>query len=63
MKKLTIKEFGDTNNIFDVLHKNDEFFEALTEKKVADTEEGYRYDLFDLGIYGVNKFQYDTDYN
>ena len=63
MKKLTIKEFGDTNNIFEVLHKNDEFFEALTEKKVADTEEEYRYDLFDLGIYGVNKFQYDTDYN
>nr|DAF21676.1 MAG TPA: hypothetical protein [Caudoviricetes sp.] len=62
-KELTIKEFGDINNIFEVLHKNDEFFEALTEKKVADTEEEYRNDLFNLGIYGVSKFQYDTDYN
>ena len=63
MKKLTIKEFGDTNNIFEVLHKNDEFFEALTEKKVADTEEEYKNDLCNLGIYGVSKFQYDTYYN
>lgn len=63
MKKLTIKEFGDIDNIFEVLHKNDEFFEALTEKKVADTEEEYENDLCNLGIYGVNKFQYDTDYN
>lgn len=63
MKKLTIKEFGDTNNIFEVLHKNDGFFEALTEKKVADTEEEYKNDLYNLGIYGVSKFQYDTDYN
>ena len=62
-KELTIKEFGDINNIFEVLHKNDEFFEALTEKKVADTEEEYRNDLFTSGIYGVSKFQYDTDYN
>ena len=62
-KELKIKEFGDINNIFEVLHKNDEFFEALTEKKVADTEEEYRNDLFNLGIYGVSKFQYDTDYN
>lgn len=63
MKKLTIKEFGDTNNIFEVLHKNDEFFEALAEKKVADTEEEYKNDLHNLGIYGVSKFQYNTDYD
>ena len=63
MKKLTIKEFGDIDNIFEVLHKNDEFFEALTEKKVADTEEEYKNDLCNLGIYGVSKFQYDTYYN
>ena len=63
MKKLTIKEFGDTNNIFEVLHKNDEFFEALTEMKVADTEEEYKNDLSNLGIYGVSNFQYNTDYN
>lgn len=63
MKKLIIKEFGDTNNIFEVLHKNDEFFEALAEKKVANTEEEYKNDLFNLGIYGVSNFQCDTDYN
>ena len=63
MKKLTIKEFGDIDNIFEVLRKNDEFFEALVEKKVADTEKEYRNDLFNLGIYGVSNFQYDTDYN
>ena len=34
MKKLTIKEFGDIDNIFEVLRKNDEFFEALVEKKL-----------------------------
>ena len=63
MKKLTIKEFEDIDIIFEVLHKNYEFFEALTEKKVADTEEEYKNDLFNSGIYGVNNFQYDTDYN
>lgn len=63
MKKLTIREFGDIDNIFEVLHKNDEFFEALIEKKIADTEEEYRNDLFNLGIYGVSNFQYSTYYN
>ena len=63
MKKLTIKEFGDIDNIFEVLHKNDEFFETLIEEKMAKTEEDYKTDLFNLGIYGVSDFQHDTDYN
>lgn len=63
MKRLTIKEFGDINNIFEVLHKNDEFFETLIEEKIAKTEEDYKTDLFNLGIYEVSDFQYDTDYN
>ena len=63
MKKLIIKEFGDIDNIFEVLHKNDEFFEELTEEKVYSTEEEYQNDLHNLGIYGVSNFQYDTDYN
>lgn len=63
MKKLSIRDFGDIENIFETLHKNDEYFETLTEEKVIEREKDYEADLNELGFYSLSNFQYDTDYN